>query len=179
MADNKNTIREQILTYLANHLRTMDAELPVGDPYGMAFSVVTRGPLNKDQKLKKKYAISIYEGSEQIVDSARRISNVQECALPITFEFYCLLSKNDNPDLDKSYDSPSVELNKILGVLQRRLREDHTLGCLAIDFYETDNYLDIDGPNDKSLSGSMTIVVRYRRHLDDPRKTKAGNFKQY
>jgi hypothetical protein len=57
----------------------------------------------------------------------------------------------------------------VLGEIQRRIREDRTLGGLALDVRETGNDLDLDTYADKAIEGAVFLEVRYRHATDNPR----------
>jgi hypothetical protein len=151
-----DTIREQILEWLKAHLESMQDGSPVADPYSVQFSVVSREPIDK-LATGKQYAISIFEGAE---DKSDRIYPFMECTLALEFEFHAYVGVDQ---------VRSTILNKVLGELQRRLREDKTCGGLAIDLVEDSNTFDIEGPYDRQAVGVLVMALKYRHNIDDPR----------
>jgi hypothetical protein len=154
MAD---TIREKCLTALEDALKSMVEGEPVADPYTVQFSDVKRGPLGEADH-RKRYMASVVDGEEQ---KSERFP-VVDVTLRVTIEFQITVNRGD--------PRSSVLANTVLGEVQRKLAEDHTLGGVAIDCREVGNDIDLDSSEDRSVMGAVFLNVRYRHATNDPRK---------
>lgn len=150
------TIREKICGHLVTLFETMTADQPAADPYGWKPSLVTRERWDSLAD-KKKFAIGVYDTREVKQPGVGR----QECRLTVAIEFRVWI---------EGTQKPSEVMNEVLGVVQRRLGEDISLGGLAINSFETANEIDIDGTNDKQCQGVVFMTVLYRHSEKDPRK---------
>ncbi|AKO96904.1 hypothetical protein MALG_01730 [Marinovum algicola DG 898] len=72
-------------------------------------------------------------------------------------------------------EMPATIVEKVAGMIQRRILSDPTLNGLAIDAYDAGNVVDLDHPEDLTAEGSVFFVVHYRHDLQDPR-TYLGHF---
>jgi len=153
-----DTIREQIEKAVVNKIETMKDGDPATDPYGITFSEVTRNRVDQ-VAFGKKYVAGVYSGPE----TKRADHPSMRCQLRLIIEFYILLDKTD---------VAQAQLNFVLGELQRRLAEDHTLGGLAYDMKEEGNEYDVDGSFDTQVSGAIFYRVEYVHHHLDPRASR-------
>ena len=153
-----DTVRETIELAIVDRLMTMREGEPATDPYGVTFSVVTRASIGALSS-GKRYVAGVYGGPE----IKRADFPSMRARLRLTIEFHILLEKAD---------TAQAELNFLLGEIQRRLAEDHTLGGLAYDMVEESNEFDVDGPFDQQVAGALVYVVQYIHAHKDPRATR-------
>lgn len=64
--------------------------------------------------------------------------------------------------------APENRFNYYLGWLLKAIMADTTLGDLSMDLIEQGTTPDIDGPDDPSSEGTISLLVRYRVRSDDP-----------
>ena len=151
-----DTVRERALKALVALFETQTAKLPAGDPYGFAWQVVTRAP-GRDWMWKKKYSIGVYDMHED----KTHLNFVVTCSLRVALEVY-LVAENG--------EQPSEAMNEVFGAIQRRIREDHTLGGVVIDVMEVSNDMQVSDENEKLVSGVIMLNVKYRHSINDPRR---------
>jgi hypothetical protein len=155
------TVRENCVRALKNHLETVVAGEPVADPYEFEWSYVTRQEIGQLARGKRN-ALGIYDGEER---KTQRTYPVTDCQLRVAVEFHLYA------DTDKV---STEELNKYLGEISRRIRENRTLDGHAYDVNEVGSDLDIDSPYDRQVSGVVFLDIFYRHHEDDPRTSITG-----
>lgn len=151
------TVRNRILDNLKIQLGEMQSGFPVLDPYTVTWSEITRENIEKLAK-GKLYALGIYDTEET---KSPRIYPITDCTLRVLVEFHVYV---------QSTKRGSSELNRVLGEIERKIREDRTLGGLAIETEFLGNEFDIDGPYDHEVMGVVTMNIKYRHHTDDPRR---------
>ncbi len=150
------TIRERAVECLVLALESMQDGFPTTDPYSVTWEIVARQELGVLGE-RKKYALAVIEGLER---KEPKISQM-ECFLPVALEFRMILEPDDNP---------SVEGNRVLGDIQRKVREDIHLQGLTLNLVETENELDIEDAQDRQIGGTVMIEIHYRHAENDPRK---------
>jgi hypothetical protein len=157
--------RELVLQALETLFKTQEEGQPTGtttysgfttpNAYDFEWTVVQREPLT-ERETKKRFALAITETDEQKSEQIQ----CQHCYLQITLEFNALLNRDE---------VPSSMCSMILSNMARRIREDPTLGGIAINVRETGNTTDVDSWADRMVNGAMFISVLYKHALDDPR----------
>ena len=150
MLDPTKTIREHILARIAKLLS--DVSTPA---YPIAFSTVERGPIRIESP--KRLVAGVVAMKEAKLPGGM---NFTECRLQISVDFRL---RAEGPD------SAAVQVEVILGVVQRAVLSDRTLGGLVIDLDEHGNEVDLEDHEDASAEGSVYFLVKYRHNLDDPR----------
>ena len=161
MADT--SIRERAVVFLCDLFATQEEGQPTGldnfgNPaaYDFKWDVVQRSPLG-DRERKKAKALAVLETSE----SKEPQVATMHASLSITLEFWALLNTSDEP---------AECANVLLLNLQRRLREDITLGGIVYNVRETGNIIDVDGYSDRQITGAMFVNVLYKHAEADPRR---------
>ena len=152
---NPLTVREQCLAALEAHLGGITAGAPGDDPYLIGFGLVTRAPLTNDS-WKKQYALGVHESQEQKITGV----GMMVCKLRIILEFRLTVGQNQ---------SPSTEVNMVMGQIQRRIADRSWLAGLAVDCIELSNETYIDNEQDKRVSGAVFVLLTYRHDINDPR----------
>lgn len=155
-----DTVRETILKALEAHMGTMQADLPVDDPYTVQWSIITRENIGQLAKTKR-YALGLYDTEET---KNPRTYPVTDCILRVAIEFHAFLQQNS------AGEKGSETLNRMLGEIERKIREDRTLSGTCIETEFRGNEFTIDGPFDNQVSGVTYLNVLYRHHTDDPRR---------
>lgn len=150
------TVRESIVQHLIELFEGVVVGEPVSDPYTWAWSKVTTDPI-LDLKLGKRAVLGVYDTGEQ---ATPRTWPLTEAVMRVAFEFHVKLERGE---------SRKTILQGMLGEVQRRLFEDHTLGGLASEVLEQGSEFDIDGQFDRQPSGTLWVTIRYRRNTMDPR----------
>jgi hypothetical protein len=157
------SIRERALLALCDLFSEMREDQPLGvdnfgnpSEYDLKWDVVQREPLGQEAK-KKRYAMAILDEREEKLPQMQTF----HVNLSVTIEFWMLLNRNEDP---------STCANRLLLNIQRRLREDITLGGLVLNVEERANNLDVDSWADKQIEGAMFINVLYKHAQDDPRR---------
>ncbi len=159
VANNVDTIREQILDAIECHFKTQAQGDPAPDPYTITWSLVDRVDLS-DLSHGKAYTIAILEGGEAVTPGVSTLEGVTTKTLGVTCEWHSMLEAKQRP---------ATEANRILGEIIRRMLEDETYGGLAIWIQETGNEAIIDNQNDRQIEGSVSFNVLYRHSRQDPR----------
>lgn len=155
--ENGLTIREEILEALVGIFETMQAGQPVSDPYTVTWSLVGREePGNRARG--KRYVISVFDTTEQ----KRAIIGFMDCTLRVVLEWSAQLGAEEGP---------SKQANRIMGEIQRRVREDITLGDLCHNLVEVANDISVDDYKDRQIEGSVFIDVQYKHAEHDPRSS--------
>jgi hypothetical protein len=157
------SIRERVAEYICDLFCTQEAGQPSGtDPWGnpteydFKWSLVQREPL-ADRERMQRYAMAVLETAEN-KDPQVATMHAQ---LNITLEFWMLLNADE---------APAKCANVVLLNIQRRIREDITLGGLVYNVRETGNIIDVDGFSDRLITGAMFLMVLYKHAEDDPRR---------
>jgi hypothetical protein len=153
------TIRELALEALKTLFEGMKEGLPVADPYSITFDEVVRDKLPEAMN-RRSAVLGIYDVQEREAP-ALQANGVTTCALDLVFEFRLVLEPNDNP---------STELNRVLGDIKRKLREDYTLGGTVRNIEATGSEFQIDDDYDQQVSGFLYATMNYRHALNDPRR---------
>lgn len=154
------TYRETILETLFLTLSDVTGGEPVSDPYPFTFSEVQRGPL--PQSTTKRLSAAVVPMKEQ----KKQGTSFVECWLEVAIDFRYRAQVGE---------MPATIVEKVAGMIQRRILSDPTLNGLAIDAYDAGNVVDLDHPEDLTAEGSVFFVVHYRHDLQDPR-TYLGHF---
>lgn len=159
--DEMDTQRTRVLDALEALFPQRDAadaaDLEVD--YGISFSVVSRDPLGQLPKGKLS-AIGIY-GS----DTARsRNSSWTSVTMPCVAELH--LAREEGVPLAKS-------MERYLGAVEKRLRDNKTLGGLIADLEVTSDSVDVDSPYGPQVDGALYFTVKFFQNTEDPRKGRA------
>lgn len=154
------TRRERILNALVNVMKNMEDGRPTTDPYSVTWDVVTRGPIEGIHE-RKRYALSIIDQEE----SKDPIIGQSVVTLRVVLEFRVYLDVNEEA---------SIVVNRVLGDVQRRIREDIYLTQddgeqLSLNLVESGNQVFIDGYADKQVGGAVFVNILYKHAIDDPR----------
>jgi hypothetical protein len=152
------TVRELAVEALISQLNEMTIGEPEADPYTVAWGLISRADLSTFDK-GKKYILGVYDTEEE---KSEKLYPTVDCSLRVILEFYYRTAVSE---------VPSEQLNRILGEVERKLREDRTLKGTIYDIVFVGNELDIDSPYDDYVSAMMVIVLKYRHHVDDPRRS--------
>lgn len=126
------------------------------DPYGYAWSVVTKDQLN-DVPKGKNTALGVYAATSIKMDAYFPEKNVD---LPIVIEVYA--NKVGPQPLD-------TLLTDLLVVVERRLNEDVTLGGLSYDIQVTGESVSVGSQYDNQGSAALYFTVKYNQNRYDPR----------
>lgn len=167
MAGNVDTRRQRIVAEVVRRLKEMNAGQPVSDPYRITFGVVTHGPLEGIHD-EERYACGVMDPEERTLPKI----NQYDANLRLVVEFSAWVDDGEQP---------GQVLNRILGDVQRKLREDPHLTEpddgrplvdreLAVDVEETGSALFVEGFADQKANGAAFWEVRYKRAIDDPRE---------
>lgn len=162
------TRRERIMAEICRRMDTMQIGQPEADPYQVTFGVVTRGSPLEGLHKTVRCGLAILDTDEF---KSPKI-NQMDVNLRVVMEFFSWV---------ESGEEPSVTGNRIMGDIQRRMREDFNLtepddGRPVLDrqvaehVEETGNQLFIDGVQDTQISGAVTWNIRYKHGINDPRE---------
>lgn len=157
-------------------LDEMQEGQPTSDPYSTTFDVIVRGSSLEGLHRTAKAACSILSTEEQKVPKISQF----DAAIRVVIEFFSYVDAG--PD---GQPNPDGTLNRVLGDIQRRMREDVHLTepddgrdlidrQLSVDVEETGNQGFIDGYADQTISGAVFYRVKYKHAPNDPREV-AGN----
>lgn len=162
MAEDPNvTVRERAVRRLVQIFEDVKEGLPVGDPYTVQWSLVLRQRAGARAD-KKRYVLQVFDTTESKVAQV----GWMDCTLRVILEFVALVdSKAD----------PSRVGNRVLGEIQRRVREDIYLNDTVLNVVEVGNELDVDGTTDRQITGAVFVNVRYKHDQNDPR-SDVGSF---
>jgi hypothetical protein len=155
------TIRDQIMDAIQETLATISTSAPVGDPYDQAFSAVVQGSPDNIVAGKKNVA-AIYDGSE--IKSYKSYPAVN-CTLTVDVEVYAHVSANENG---------LKRIRGLVGVVERRLGEDKTLGGLCHDVLVVAVDAEETGVYDTYAQGVVRLNVTYKHLTTDPRSPAYG-----
>jgi hypothetical protein len=154
---NGKTIRERALDALEALFKSQREHLPAGDPYGFAWDQVLMAPTTK-WDFRKRRSIGIFDGHETKTSS---LTMTRTASLRIALELAIVIQKDE---------SPSKEINKIFGAVQRRIAEDPSLGGLVIDIQEVSNDHEVADDNQTHVHGVVFVDMQYRHAVQDPRR---------
>jgi hypothetical protein len=157
------SIRERAIVELCRIFSTQKQGSPsgldnFGNPaeYDFTWDIVQRSPLGDRERMKAR-ALAILETSESKDPQVATM----HASLSVTLEFWALLNTSDEP---------AECANVLLLNLQRRIREDITLGGIVYNVRETGNIIDVDGYADRQITGAMFLSIMYKHAEDDPRR---------
>lgn len=155
-----DTRRTQALEAIKASFVAMAADAPVGDPYGVAWSVVSRDPLAKIPAGKKN-ALGVYGGT------STRTSQTygKTVTMPVIIEIYTKV---------QSGRGKAEYLEYLLGVVERRLLEDQTMGGTIVDLNVTGEQVNIDSPYEDQVDAALFLEVKYMQSERDPRMNRGG-----
>lgn len=151
------TVRDRIMTHLA--ARFKDSQAGVDGRY-MTWNTVHDTPLTNVERLLGD-AISLYDGREL----KKPEIGYERCELEVQTEFKIKLAMGDNP---------ASIARAVLGEVQATMLSDIycTDGArqLSLNIVEVGNEIDVEGPDDQTVSGIVFWKVQYRHKAGDPRK---------
>jgi len=150
------TVREQVVQKIVDLFTTVCAGIPLNDPYTVSWSLVTRYGLLEAQS-KKRAVLRIDDPEEHKV--AR--TGYYDCTLRVLLEW--MYYTDPTGDV-------SEQANMLVGEIQRRVREDPSLGGIAFDCKEVGNTKEVGGPTERVVQGVVFLNVQYRHAENDPRK---------
>lgn len=145
--------REKIMQHLKERFEGLREDV---NGYTTTWNTVCRRPMTKTEIFMGD-ALGIYDISEE----KEAVINFYNCTLTVALEFFYLLQQGDEP---------STELNRMLVDIQRAMRSDISCGGLSFNCVENESELDIDGPADRLVAGTVEFRIQYRHFLDDPRQ---------
>ena len=151
-----DTVRTQVLDAIADKFRTMQAAEPAEDPYGVEWSIVSRDPIKQLTKGKAR-ALGVYGTDTQ------RKGNFPFVTVTLGLVIEVHVAKVENKDMSRTVEEH-------IGVVERRLKEDGTLGGLVHDIIVTGDQVTVDGPYDNQAEGALFCMVRYSQQENDPRQ---------
>jgi hypothetical protein len=155
-----DTVRLLNLKYIQTVLsglvlaNAVDAQPPISNA-SQGFELVALGPLG-DLDDRRRYAAGIVPGDE--VKTTR--FPITDCMLPVVIEFRMTWNTGDA--------EPGNEAERILGLIQKALLQDITLGGNAYDLREIGNQITLDLWTDKIIVGAIHYEMQYRHHTQDP-----------
>lgn len=152
----QDTQRTKVLNAILALFPTRDTDASAGfeAQYGLAFSVTSREPLG-NLPTGKTSSLGIYAS---MTDRNPRFPHV-EITLPVVIEIH--VHKEQGVPL-----ATSVE--RYLGVVERVVRENETLGGMIATIEVTGDNVDIDTPYEKQADGALYFSVKYFQQLNDP-----------
>lgn len=153
---NGLTVRERALAALREVFASQRAHLPADDPYGFAWDQVLLAPTTR-WDFRKRRSLGIFDGHEQKTDRLM----VKSCVLRVALEIAIVIQKDE---------TPSTEINRIFGAVQRRVAEDPSLGGLVIDLQEVMNDHEVADDNQAHVHGVVFLDMQYRHAVKDPRR---------
>ncbi len=152
-------IRTRVLDLIKDLFVTMDAALPVGDPYEVEWSIVTRDPIRQLTKGKVR-ALGVYAG-ESIRTEKFPFLHVM---LPVVIEVHA--AKQSGVDMSRTIED-------LLGVVERRLKEGmndgQPLRAYVHDLKITGEQVTVDGAYDNQAEGALFLTLTFSQREDDPR----------
>lgn len=150
------TIRTRVLDALKTLFEGMDPAQPVGDPYGVQWSYVTRDPIGPLKKGKLN-ALGVYGLQTERKPRHPLVIVKLSCVIEVH------VAKQEGLDMSKAVE-------RLIGVVERRLKEDITLGGLCHDLSISGDQVTVDGPYDNQAEGAVFFDVMYSQQEDDPRE---------
>lgn len=147
------TIRSEIIAHLmARFAACVEGE---GGRY-ITWNNVSDCPLTANEKTHSP-AVGIFDGPERKSPEVGR----SRCTLALSTEFHFKLGKGDNP---------SEVGRRVMGEVQTVMCSDIYCGGLTLNIVEVGNELDVEGPNDTSVSGIIFWEILYRHSAGNPRQ---------
>lgn len=143
--------REQIMQNLANRFTAIQGGV---NGYTTTWNLVTRKPVPRSS-----VAMGDTIGIFDVKETKTQMMQHMLCHLFVTFEFYGVLQIGDEP---------STLLNNMLLDVQRTIRQDIYCSGLSLNIVENRNELDIAGPTDQIVAGTVGVTIHYRHLVDDP-----------
>jgi hypothetical protein len=153
MAD---TIRLTNLRFVQTTLRTLDLTGPGDLTSPNFFTLVSLGPIDGFEN-RMRYTAGIVPGDE----IKKTLYPITDCTLPVTVEFRMTWNTGDASDHE-------AESERLLGLIEKVLVQDRTLGGNAIDFYTVGNAITMDLFTEKDIIGAIHFEMRYRHNSLDP-----------
>lgn len=122
--------------------------------YGVHFSLTTREPLGQLPKGKES-ALGVYGGN-----SERAMRHpFYDVSIPLVVEIH--VGKETGVDIAKTVE-------RYLGVIEKVLKLNETLGGLASTIEVTGDNVDVDSPYDKQADGALYADVKFSQQVLDP-----------
>lgn len=122
----------------------------------ITWNTVIRAPLSRMEK-KLGDCVGITTGTERVIK--RDLTETRVLPVMIEFEVRTMLG-----------ESPDESLVETLSEIQAAIKQDLQFGGLCLHMYETDNNLDVEAGDDRSVGGVVAFEVTYRHMFDDPRR---------
>jgi len=152
-----DTVRVRVLRALTALLASVERGQPPDDPYPIDFSSIGLGPIG-DPDMRKELVGGVVPGRETTVT----LYPFVQATLPVVVEFRRVVQSGSG--------SSEEQGEEVLGVVQRRLRENPPLDGLAQDMVEVASEVTLDFVADRTVEGFLEVNVIYRRSVDDPRE---------
>jgi hypothetical protein len=155
---NEDSVRERICQALVSLFEGQKKGIPTTDPHLFAWDLVQRQPLG--------------ERENRVGDRVLAVLDPLERADPQIATFHKFLSVvlEWSIRLDPDDEEPSECANQVFTSIQRKLREDITLGGLSIQVRETGNEKDIESYKDRIIEGAVFVEILYKHRENDPRE---------
>ena len=159
----QDTMRTRILDAIQSQFPQRDhPDAPdFEEQYGVSFSVVTRDPVGQ-VPIGKISVLGIYGGG---MDRLEGSFPFVEARLPVTLEIHA--AKEEGVELART-------MERYLGVIERVLKADQSLGGLAFQIDVTGDMVDVDSPYGAQADGALYCSVRWSQQEADPRKGRSG-----
>ena len=172
------TLRERIMAELKRRLSEVVAGAPVDDPYTIGFNMVTRGTSLEERHETVETACTILDTDERVIVKIQQVVRI----LTVLVEFVAFCDPNDDED------AASQKANEVLGMIQRKMKEDLNLTepdgtpstsvfdrQLSENVQEVRSQLFLDGYADRKVTGVSAWEITYKTHVSDPRvRVKPG-----
>lgn len=151
------TVRDRIMQHLLSRFAAcVEGQ---GGRY-ITWNTISDAPLKEGQKVLGN-AIGVFDSRER---KKPEVSLVR-AALEVNTEFHVRLAHGDNP---------VAVARAVLGEVQAIMLSDiyctEPTGQLSLNIVEIGNELDVDGPDDKSVSGIVFWEIQYRHQAGNSRK---------
>lgn len=170
MANQNQTRRDRIVEEIRRRMRELKAGLPADDPYSVTWDIVTRTGLEGMHE-RKRYSLSLLDTDERKTPKIQQM----DCVLTVILAFKVYLDKGEEA---------GVEANRVMGDVQRKMREDLHLTEpddgrprnereLSESVVEAANQLEIGGFADRQVEGAVIYNVTYKHAIQDPRELVA------
>lgn len=161
------TRRARIVAEFRRRLGSMRAGEPAEDPYPVGIDFLTAGGSLQEMHETVRLGVAIADTDEQVAPKLQQAVR----QLTMVVEFVVVVDAGEEP---------SQVGNRVLGALQRRLREDVNLTepddgrplsdrQVSEHVVELRNQLFIDGYGDRRVSGATFWQVTYKTSINDPR----------
>lgn len=155
------TLRDQIVNALETALKAVSTTAPIGDPYPAQFDLVVQGSPENLYKGKANVA-ALYDGNE--IKSYKSFPAVN-CTLTVDIEVYAHVGANQNG---------LKRIRELVGVVERKLGEDKTLGGLCHDVLVIAIDAEESGVYETYAQGVVRTSITYKHHTTDPRSAAYG-----